>query len=922
MSDVHYEGIAIIGMAGRFPGADTVEEFWANLIAGKETISFFSDAELAESRIDAAAMRSQGHYVSARGVLKDADCFDAAFFGVHPKEAEVMDPQHRVFLEACWSAMERAGYAPTRVNGSVGVFAGATYNTYHQAVLQQRPDLIDLVGHELVMFGNEKDYLTTRVAYKLGLKGPALNVATACSTSLVAIGQACQSLLTYQCDMALAGGVSVTVPQQRGYYHDEGNIGSSDGHTRSFDAHATGTVFGNGVGVVVLKRLDEAVRDGDLIYAVIKGAALNNDGSQRVSFGAPGVEGQSEVVAMAHALAGVDPETITMVEAHGTATPLGDPIEVAGLTKAFRLGTEASQFCALGSVKTNIGHLDAAAGVTGLIKTALSLYNRVIPANLHFTGPNPKLDLENSPFYINSQLQEWKTDLGIPRRAGVSSFGTGGTNAHLVLEEAPDLPPSGLSRPWQLLTLSAKTPEALEKATTGLSDHLTRMANEAGGRAAQELADVAFTLQTGRSEFVHRRILACSDAANAVSAIASSDPKRVYTHHQTLLDPPVVFMFPGQGAQYVDMGAQLYRSEPVFRSEVDRCAEILRPHLLTDVRTLLFPSEDFKKEAEELLVQTRFTQPALFVIEYAAAKLWMSWGVKPAAMIGHSVGEYVAGCLAGVFSLEDALWLVARRAELVQAQPGGAMLSVRLPESEILPHLNGHLTIAAANSPGLCVVAGPQDAIATFEEVMIPRGVVTRRLNTSHAFHSQMMDPVLPPFTDLLRQVKLNNPEIPYVSNVTARWITPEEATAPEYWAGHVRQTVRFADGIAELMKDPRRVFLEVGPGHTLTTLARQHPARPSGQSVLASLPFRGVEELRGTLETLGRLWMTGVNIDWQAFYANETRHRTVLPTYPFERKSYWPDPIPLASKGSPPAVDVELHAEPVVAPLPVPNRR
>ena len=440
MREEHYEGVAIIGMAGRFPGAESVEELWANLVAGRETVSMFSDAELAEAGLDPAALRRRGQYVPARGVLRDADCFDAAFFGIHPKEAEVMDPQQRVFLEACWTALERAGYAPSRMNGAVGVFAGATFNTYYQHALQTRPELIELVGSDLVMFGNEKDYLTTRVAYKLGLKGPALNVSTACSTSLVAVCQACQSLLTYQCDMALAGGVSVTVPQQRGYYYDEGNIGSPDGHTRTFDAQGAGTVFGNGVGVVVLKRLEDAVKDGDQIYAVIKGAALNNDGSQRVSFGAPGVEGQSEVIAMAHALAGVDPGTITYVEAHGTATPLGDPIEVAGLTKAFRMGTQARRFCALGSVKSNVGHLDAAAGVTGLIKTALALRNKLIPATLHFTRPNPKLDLENSPFYVNAELQEWQTAPGVPRRAGVSSFGTGGTNAHVVVEEAPELP--------------------------------------------------------------------------------------------------------------------------------------------------------------------------------------------------------------------------------------------------------------------------------------------------------------------------------------------------------------------------------------------------------------------------------------------------------------------------------------------------
>jgi amino acid adenylation domain-containing protein len=893
MSDeLQYDGIAIIGMAGRFPGADSVEEFWENLVQGRESVSFFTDAELAESGLDAPALRKRGNYIAARGVLKDADCFDAAFFGIHPKEAEVMDPQQRLFLETCWAALERAGYAPNRVGAVVGVFGGVSFNTYFMHALHPRPDLIDLVGPELVMFGNEKDYVTTRVAYKLGLKGPALNVNTACSTSLVAVAQASQSLLTYQCDMALAGAASVTVPQKRGYFHDEGNIGSSDGHTRTFDAQASGTTFGNGAAVVVLKRLEEALRDGDQVYAVIKGAALNNDGSQRVSFGAPGVDGQSKVIAMAHALAGVAPETITYVEAHGTATPLGDPIEVAALTKAFRQGTNARQFCALGSVKSNVGHLDVAAGVTGLIKTSLALRHKILPGTLHFTKPNAKLDLENSPFYVNAQLAEWKGLPNTPRRAGVSSFGTGGTNAHVVLEEAPELSPSGPSRPWQLLPLSAKTPEALDRATVQLSEYLKGLAGKStSDKASAALADAAFTLQTGRSIFPHRRIVVSQDAADGAAALDARDPKRVYTQHQLLSDPPIVFMFPGQGAQYPGMASGLYRTEPVFRGEVDRCVAVLEPLLKTDLLAAMFPPVGSEKEAEKRLLQTSFTQPALFVIEYSLAKLWISWGIKPAAMIGHSVGEYVAGCLAGVFRLEDALTLVTRRGALVQAQPGGTMLVVRQSEKEVQPLLGPELAIAAINSPNLCVVAGPYEAVASLEKDLDSRGIAAKRLHTSHAFHSSMMDPVLPPFTELLRKVDFGDPQIPYVSNVTARWITAAEAKDPGYWAGHVRQTVRFADGIAEFMKDPKYLLLEVGPGQTLSTLARQHPSKSADQIVLPSLPMAGPQELRAFFETVGRLWMSGAEIDWRNFYANERRRKAELPSYPFERKRYWPQP-------------------------------
>jgi amino acid adenylation domain-containing protein len=567
------------------------------------------------------------------------------------------------------------------------------------------------------------------------------------------------------------------------------------------------------------------------------------------------------------------------------------------------MGTQAKQFCAIGSVKSNIGHLDVAAGVAGLIKTALALHNKIIPASLHFTKPNPKLEIEKSPFYVNAVLQEWRSNRGAPRRAGISSFGSGGTNAHLVLEEAPQTEPSGPSRPWQLLVLSAKTPDALERATQNLSEHLkTIAAHNEGSQQLSELADAAFTLQTGRSEFAHRRVTACADAAEGAAALEAKDPKRVFTHHHKSVDHPVVFMFPGQGAQYAGMGAELYRTQATFRAEVDRCAELLKPELKADVREVMFPAEGANKKSDELLKQTRFTQPALFVIEYALAKLWMSWGIKPSAMIGHSVGEYVAGCLAGVFTLEDALILIARRAALVQAQPGGAMLAIRLPEKEVLALLNPELAIAAINSPNLCVVSGSNEAIGKLEEELATKKIAARRLQTSHAFHSPMMEPVLAPFTELLRKIKFGEPQIPYVSNVTAKWITPAEAKSPEYWAGHVRQTVRFADGVAELMKDSKHVLLEVGPGQALSTLARQHPSKANEQTVLASLAMTGDQEPHGLLDTLGRLWMNGVTVNWQQFYANERRRRAVLPTYPFERKRYWPESA-IKAAGTPSSV-------------------
>jgi acyl transferase domain-containing protein len=681
MSEMSLEGVAIVGVHGRFPGAESAEEFWANLVAGRETVSFFDDAELTAAGLDPAVLRRSGAYVPARGVLKDAESFDAAFFGIHPKEAEVMDPQHRVFLEACWEALERAGYAPGRIQGSVGVYAGAMYNTYYMSALHPRPELRELLGFEQVMLGNEKDYLATRVAYKLDLKGPAISLNTGCSSSLVAVCQAYQALMTFQCDMALAGGVSIRSPQRQGYYFQEGNIASPDGHTRTFDAEAQGTVFSNGVTLVVLKRLSEALADGDEVYAVIKGAALNNDGAQRVSFGAPGVAGQSEAVALAQEIAGVEPDSVSYVEAHGTATPIGDPIEVAALTQAFRRATARRQFCALGSVKSNIGHLDAAAGTAGLIKTALALKHRQIPPSLHFKAPNPKLDLENSPFFVNAILREWKTDTPAPLRAGVSSFGTGGTNAHVVLEEAPQAEPSGPSRPYQILLLSGKTSNALESAARNLAAHLK-------AHPDVNLADVAYTLQIGRTEFAHRRVVLCHTVSEAIALLENSDPRRVLTSVQEMGRPSVAFMFPGQGAQYANMGAAVYQQERVFRETLDECARILQPVMGVDLRLLLFAGPEEEASANEQLRQTQFTQPALFAIEYALARLWMSWGLTPSAMIGHSVGEYVAACLAGVFSLETALTLVAHRARLVQAQAPGAMLSVRLPEAQIRPRLS------------------------------------------------------------------------------------------------------------------------------------------------------------------------------------------------------------------------------------------
>ncbi|MDT5268241.1 MAG: hypothetical protein QOH49_427, partial [Acidobacteriota bacterium] len=890
---------------GRFPGARSVEEFWRNLRAGVESISFFTDEELLAAGVPPALL-DDPNYVRAGGTLEGVESFDASFFNYTPREAEIMDPQQRFFLECAWESLENAGYDPETYEGFIGVYAGAGASAYQKNHLSRYPELTSSLAGQ-VMLGNEKDFLATNVSYKLGLKGPSINVQTACSTSLVAISLACQSLLSYQCDIALAGGVCINVPQKVGHLYQEGGINSPDGHCRAFDASAEGSVGGSGVGIVVLKRLAEAVADGDHIHAVVKGVAINNDGSLKVGFTAPGIQGQAEVISLAQAMAEVEPESIGYVEAHGSGTPLGDPMELTALAKVFRGGRPQS--CGIGSVKTNIGHLDTAAGVAGLIKTVLALKHRELPPSLHFETLNPKIDFSNTPFYINSRLSPWEAG-PTPRRAGVSSFGVGGTNAHAVLEESPELEPSGPSKPWQLLLLSARTDSALEAAIDRLAEHLRQ-------HPEQDLADIAYTFQVGRKVFGRRRMLVCRDREDAVKALETRDPKRLLSATQAQATRGVTFMFPGLGDHYVNMALGLYRSEPTFREHVDRCCEILKPHLGIDLREVIFDAVkgegaesapqagfDLRKmlgraqagdgESGRKLDQTVFAQPAVFVINYAMAQVWMQWGVKPEAMIGYSLGEYVAACLAGVFSLEDALLLVARRAQMIQALPAGAMLAVPLPEEEVVPLLSSRLSLAAVNGPAFCTVAGPTEAVAELEAQLLARDVLCRRLSATHAFHSSMMNSLIEPLTELVRTIPLKAPKIPYLSNVTGRWMTADEATDPSYWARHMCQTVRFGDGLRELAREAGRILLEVGPGQTLGSFAMQqrHAGAAAEGPILSSIRY-GYDrqpDAAFLMNAAGMLWLAGVRLDWAEFYADERRRRVPLPTYPFERSRYWVD--------------------------------
>jgi acyl transferase domain-containing protein/acyl carrier protein len=914
------DSIAIIGMDGRFPGAKNIDEFWDNLKHGRESITHLTDNQLLTNGVD-KSVTNDPNYVKAGAFLEDIDLFDANFFGYNPKEASAIDPQHRIFLECVYSALENAGYNPDKYTGKIGIFAGVGWNNYLLFNLNPNEDFFQTaLGYQTVI-GNEKDFLTTRISYLLNLKGISIDLQTACSTSLVATSMACQSLLTYQSDIALAGGVSISSLKKTGYLYQEGGILSPDGHCRAFDANAQGTVPGSGVGVVVLKRLEDALADGDRIDAIIRGSAINNDGAGKIGYTAPSIDGQAEVIAEALALAEIEPETISYIETHGTGTALGDPIEIAALNQVFRAGRGESRFsptnyCALGSVKSNIGHLDAAAGITGLIKTVLALKHQQIPPSLHFQQPNPKIDFANSPFYVNTELKEWKT-AGYPRRAGVSSFGIGGTNVHVVLEEFESQKSKVKSQKelWQLLVISAKTETALETAT----DNLVRAFRET---PLLDLGDVAYTLQVGRKEFNYRRMVVGKDVEDVAIALQNRQPQRVLTHQTQQERHSMIFMFPGQGSQYINMGKELYETEPVFREWIDRCCVLLEPELGLDLRSLIYPVGANRDSPlpESPLQPTHIAQPAIFTIEYALAQLWISWGIKPQAAIGHSIGEYVAATIAGVFDLEDALCLVARRGKLIQQMPTGSMLAVSLSETEVgalclrqlrkreTPLQNDELSLAASNAPNLCVISGNDEAIARINEELTNKGVECRHLHTSHAFHSPMMDGAIAPLQQELAKIKLNPPQMPFISNVTGTWITAEEATNPNYWAKHMRQTVRFAAGVSELLQDNNHILLEVGAGRTLSTFVKRNSTQAAGQIVLSSLPHpkettgdkpngmakstTAAQTLRAfILNMLGRLWLAGVEIDWDNFSVHQKHHRVPLPTYPFERQRYWIDP-------------------------------
>ena len=894
--------IAIIGMAGRFPGAADLDTFWSNLCTGVESITRFAPEQLQDA--SSAQTRADPAFVAARPVLHGIDQFDPAFFSMTRREAELTDPQHRVFLEIAWEALETAGHDPASFPGRIGVFAGSSPNSYllrnvlpdREAVLRYTSDY--QTGSYPTLLGAGADFLATRVAYKLDLRGPAVTVATACSTALVAVAQACAALRAGDTDMALAGGVSITLPQYRGYLHEPGGLASADGHVRPFDAAASGTVFGSGAAVVLLKRLAEAQADGDHIHAILRGVAINNDGGSKVGFTAPSVSGQAACIMAAQAQAKLDPASIGYVEAHGTATPLGDPIELAGLRQAWGADAAIGQ-CVLGSVKGNIGHLDAASGGAGLIKAAMVVERATIPGTLHFRTPNPAMALQTSPFRVSSDTVAWPA--AAPRRAAVSSFGVGGTNAHAIIEQAPAQPATPDACTPQVLLLSARSASSLSDACDRLAKHLEN-------HPEQSLTDVAWTLQTVRRRFAHRAALSCTSRADAIDGLRSG---RATTCERTGTAGGVAFLFPGQGAQYPGMGRAMYDSQPVFRDAIDRCAAILQPHLGADLRTLLFPDPQ-DTTAADTLINTTIAQPALFATSYATAQFWIATGLQPAAMLGHSVGEFVAGCLAGVFSLEDALYLVAARGRLMGSMSPGAMLSVRLSEADLLPLLGDKLDLAAANAPALCVAAGPITEIERLEAELHAREVPCRRLHTSHAFHSRAMDGVASALREAVLSVPLSAPKLPMISGVSGGWMTAEQATSPDYWADHCRAPVRFAAGL-QALRDTQSglaALLECGPGRGLTQLALACGWRNSNAATISSLPeaTSTVTASDAITDAVGRLWLAGVELDWAGLsHASPTRPRRVpLPPTPWEKTRCWIDePTQTSSLTTEPATDM-----------------
>lgn len=884
------DGIAVVGISLRFPGADTVAAFWNNLVNKKDCITTLSVEEIRAAGIPESVI-SQKNYVPRGGRISNPGLFDAAFFGFSPKDAKLLDPQQRLFLKCGWEAIESAGYNVNKLDCPVGVFGGSSFNYYLLNNLISNPELLSQYFELQTLFSSDKDFLATRLSYKFNLKGPSFTIQSACSTSLVAIHVACQSLLTYQCDMALAGGVSLAIPWWNGYLVGEADIRSPDGVCRPFDKSANGTLFGEGAGVVVLKRLEDAVNDGDMVYAVIKGTAINNDGSLKAGYTAPSVEGQTDVVTTAIETAGISAADLSYIETHGTGTPLGDPVEISALTKAFRHYTTNNNCCGIGSVKASIGHLDAAAGIASFIKTVLALHNKVLPASLNFSEPNPLCNFDTSPFYVVKDTQPWTVRENNRRIAGVSSLGVGGTNVHVILEEAPARKISPVNKAWHILPLSARSGTSLKKGASVFSEYLGSVTDES-------LENIAFTMQQGRQHFPFRQYIVTDstiDGAKRFSESASFD------HSELSLDihSKVAFMFSGQGSQYLNMGKDLYSSNKTFRTIFDTCCDKLDTLMGQDIRKILF-SDDTANSS--ILQKTEITQPLLVSFEIAVAKAWEEMGIVPSGLIGHSIGEYSAACLAGVLTLEETLAVVVERGKIMAACPAGKMLSISCTVDTLQPLLHdASIELALVNSPSLCVVAGDSIAIDQFQKELESKNISCRALHTSHAFHSALMEGAVEPFTNFMKTIRLRPPSIPFISNTTGTWIEQSDACDPHYWGRQIRSRIDFSGGINQLIKEDYHVFIEIGPGNTLSTFCSNTfnspdmPWKNEGKKITVCTSVRHSKadgnDNAHLLSALATLWKKGLNVEWNRLYKNEKQLRVPLPLYQFDEKQYWIEP-------------------------------
>jgi len=888
--------IAVIGMSGQFPGAHNLETYWNNIVQGIESITFFSDSDLANASIP-KEVYDNPNYVKAKGIINHPEYFDAGFFGYSTSEAINLDPQQRLFLECAWQALEHAGYDSLQTDSAIGVYASSGYSTYllanqiniHQANSEQLYQL---------MLGNDKDYLSTRVSYELNLTGPSVNIQTACSSSLVSVHIACQSLLNGECDIALAGGVSVSFPQVTGYQYVKGMILSPDGHCRAFDEQASGTLEGNGLGIVVLKRMRDALRDRDTIHAIIRGSAINNDGAHKVGYTSPSIDQQSAVINEALSVANVTANQLSYIETHGTGTPLGDPIEISALSQVFNQKEIKKESCVLGAVKTNIGHLNTASGIAGLLKTILALKNEIIPPTLHFKNPNPELNLKNSPFKISSKPLAWKRSSSFPRIAGVSSFGIGGTNAHLILQEPPiNSSINSFTRKNHLILFSAKSSQALKTTAKNLTEFLKK-------NTEYSLADIAYTTQVGRRTFEYKGMVISSTIEDAINKLGQFSDKDCYVTNLNLTKD-FIWMFPGQGAQYKNMALHLYKTETIFQNHVDECCSLFSRHLKINLLELLFCEID---KDDSKLINTIHAQPLLFTIEYALAMTLITWGLKPSALIGHSLGEYAAACIAGIFSLTDAIILVSTRCQLMQELPLGAMLSIAMPERDLKNFLNDNISISAINSATSCVVSGPTDNIDKLQLLLDSKNIAYKRLHTSHAFHSVMMEPILKPFSAIASTIQLHPPKIPMVSNVSGTWLTDAQATDSNYWVAQLRQTVLFSASVKTIFKSTSTIFLEIGPGHILGSLVKQNLPDQPQIAIFSTLPHPLDNEPDDLylLNMLGKLWLHGIKLNFAAYHAQEQRRRVPMPTYPFEKQYY----SLFANNKS---MDIQRHAEPEI---------